>query len=49
MNRRPGTNDGTGRTRNASTHRTPNQPVFARTSNLRKAITMTKRKCIHVR
>ena len=49
MNRRPGATDGTGWTRNASPNRTPNQPVFARTSNLRKAITMTNRKCIHVR
>ena len=49
MNRRLGATDRTGWIRNASPHRIPDQPVFARTSNLRKAITMTNRKCIHVR
>ncbi len=49
MNRRQGATDGPGLTRNASPHRTPNQPVFAGVSNLRGAITMTTRKCIHVR
>ena len=49
MNRLPGATDGTGWTRNASPHRTPNQPVFAGASNVRRAIIMTNRKCIHVR
>ncbi len=49
MKRRPGATDGTGWTRNASPHRTPNQSVFAGASNLRTAITMTNRNCIHVR
>ncbi len=49
MNRRPGATDGTGWARNASSHRNPNQPVFAGASNLRKAIIMTNRNCIYVR
>lgn len=49
MNRRPGATDGTGWIRNASAHRIPDQSVFAVASNPRRAITMTNRKCIHVR
>lgn len=49
MNRRPGATDGAGWIRNASTHRIPDQSVFAVASNLRKAIIMTNRNCIHVR
>ncbi len=49
MNRRHGATDGTGRARDASPHRIPNQAVFAGASNLRPAFTMTNRNCIHVR
>jgi hypothetical protein len=49
MNRRPRATDGTDPNRNASLHPTHNQPVIAGTSNLRRAIIMTNRKCLHVR
>jgi hypothetical protein len=49
MNRRPGAADVAGWTRDASPHRITNPPVSAGVPNLRTEITMTNRKCIHVR
>lgn len=49
MNRQPVAIDGAGFHPGGSPHRTLYLPVFARASKLRRAITMTNRKCIHVR